>query len=133
MGFKAATTLGELLGPIWLSIENNFTKTAVEEEITIDGRVILIKSLDIDPAEKIPERRTRAKGEFYNSVKVTYHLKPPLVPAMAKRINDDVSPLPLYKTDKNKYTAVKNEKELQTAIQLKDLRYPNALIVVEGN
>ncbi|MFQ6126472.1 MAG: hypothetical protein ACE5R6_17945 [Candidatus Heimdallarchaeota archaeon] len=59
-------------------------------------------------------------------------MKPPLVPAMAKRINDDVSPLSLYKTDKNTLIAVKNEKELQTAIQLKDQQYPNALIVVEG-
>ncbi|MFQ6126693.1 MAG: phosphatidylserine/phosphatidylglycerophosphate/cardiolipin synthase family protein [Candidatus Heimdallarchaeota archaeon] len=130
--FQGEAKLGELLGPIWLSIENNFTKTAVEEEKTIDGGVILIKSLDIDPVKMIPERRTRSKDEFYHRVKVTYHLKPPLVPAMTKRINDDVSPLPLYKTDKNTFIAVKNEKELQSAIWLKDQRYPNALIVVEG-
>lgn len=130
--FKTKVKLGELKGSIWIGNRNIFTEATVEEELSIAGDVITVQSLEIDPTEKIPKRRKRNKNEFYHRVKVIYHLRPPLVPAGAKQIRDDTSPLPLYKSREKTFIAVKNEKELQTAIQLKKQRYPNALIVVEG-
>lgn len=118
-----------MLGPIKISNGKDFAEKTVEPEKSMDGGIVSVRSLDIDPFEKIPKERKRPNDEFYHKIKATYRIKPPPLPAGVEQITDEDSSLPLYKLRKQRFIVANDEDELRIAIQLKTQRYPNAFIV----